>query len=90
MSTTRVQTLTDEILALPDPERAQFAEAVLPHLLTTPAGLAGVDEALGVLSDTELETLVERARERGRDLPETTVAEVIGEVLCAVRAPRRS
>ena len=89
MSPTRVQALTDEILALPDPERAQLAETVLPHLLTTPAGLAGVDEALDALSDTELEALVERARARGRDLSETTVAEVIGEALRAARAPRR-
>jgi hypothetical protein len=89
MDATRVRALTAEILSLPDPERGVLAQAVLPALLTTPAGLASLDEALGALSDTELDALVERARHRPRDLTEATVAEILDEALRAVRAPRR-
>ena len=42
------------------------------------------------LSDEELDALVERARARGRDLPEEAIAAVIGEALRAVRAQSRS
>ena len=90
MDATRVKALTEEILALPEPEREQLAEAVLPALLTTPVGVAGIDQALRALSDAELDTLVERARRRSQDLTEATVAEVVGEALRAVRTPRRS
>jgi tRNA(Ser,Leu) C12 N-acetylase TAN1 len=89
MTATRVKALTEEILRLPEPEREELAQAVLPVLLTTPAGLAGIDEALRDLADSELEALVERARRRGRGVSDATVAEVIGEALRAVRAPRR-
>ena len=42
------------------------------------------------LTDKELDALVERARSRGRDLPEAFVASVIGEALRAARASSRS
>ncbi|MBI4560672.1 MAG: hypothetical protein HY724_01405 [Candidatus Rokubacteria bacterium] len=86
MDQSKVKALTQEILALPDPERQQLAEEVLPVLLTTRPGLAGIDQALQALSDQELDALIERARSGGRDLPDSTVAAVIGEALRAVRA----
>ncbi len=85
MDQSKVKALTQEILALPEAERQRLAEEVLPMLLTTRAGLAGIDEALRALSDDELDAVVERARRRGRDLPDATVAAVIGEALRAVR-----
>jgi len=45
---------------------------------------------LQALSDQELDALVERARRRSQDVPEETVAAVIGEALRAVRAQSRS
>ena len=89
MDTARVKALTDEILGLPEPERAELAEAVLPALLTTPVGLAGVDQAVEELSEAELVALVERARRRRHDVTEAAIAAVIAEALRAVRAPRR-
>ena len=89
MDTTKVKALTQEILALPEGERQQLAQEVLPILLTTRAGLEGIDEALRSLSDQELDAIVERARSRC-DLPETAVAEVIDEALRSARASRRS
>jgi hypothetical protein len=85
----RVKALTDEILGLSEPERAELAQAVLPALLTTPAGLAGLDEALAELPDAELAALVERTRCRHRAMTDAAVAAVVGEALRAVRAPRR-
>ncbi len=90
MDQAKVKALTQEILALPDAERQRLAEQILPVLLTTRAGLAGIDEALQALSDEELGALVEKARKRGRDLPDATVAAVIGEALRAVRSQSRS
>jgi hypothetical protein len=89
MDTARVKALTDEILGLPEPERAELAQAVLPALLTTPVGLAGVDQAIEELSEAELVALVERARHRRRDVTDEGIAVVIAEALRAVRAPRR-
>ena len=85
MDESRVKALAEEIMALPDAERQQLTQEVLPVLLTTHAGLAGIDEALQALSDDELDALFERARRRGHDLPDATVAAVIGEALRAVR-----
>jgi hypothetical protein len=45
---------------------------------------------LQALSDEEVDTLVERARIRAKDIPEDTIAAVIGEALRAVRAQSRS
>jgi hypothetical protein len=89
MDTGRVKALTDEILGLPEPERAELAQAVLPALLTTPAGLAGLDEAVAELPDAELAALVERARYRHRDMTDAAGAAVIRESLRAVRTSRR-
>ena len=90
MSEFKVKVLTQEIMALSDDERQRLAQEVLPLLLSTRAGLAGIDQALAALSDEELDALVERARRRSRDLPDVTVAAVIGEALRAVRAQSRS
>ena len=87
---TKVKALTQEILALPEGERQQLAQEVLPILLATRAGLEGIDEALRALSDRELDAIVERARSRRRDLSEAAVAEVIEEALRSARASRRS
>ncbi len=85
MDQSKVKALTQEILALPDADCQQFAEEVLPVLLTTRPGLAGIDQALQAFSDQELDALIERARSRRRDLPDAIVAAVIGEALRAVR-----
>jgi hypothetical protein len=90
VDTTKVKALTQEILALPEGERQQLAQQVLPILLSTRAGLEGIDEALGALSDQELDAIVARARSRRRDLSEAAVAEVIDEALRSARASRRS
>ena len=86
MNTAKVKSLTQAILALPDEERQVLALLVLDVLLTTRSGLEEIDRALEGLSDEELDALVERARRRARDLPEATVAAVIGEALRAARA----
>jgi hypothetical protein len=90
MDTARIKALTQQILALPEGERQQLALEVLPILLTTRAGLEGIDEALRTLSDQELDAIVERARSRRRDLAEAAVAAVIDEALRSARASRRS
>jgi hypothetical protein len=87
--TVRVRSLAQEILALPEPERQEFAREVLPALLTTPAGLAEIDAALRDLSDDELRALVERARQRASDLSEDEVAAIISEGLRAARVHGR-
>jgi hypothetical protein len=89
VDTTKVKALTQEILALSEDERQQLARQVLPILLTTRAGLEGINEALRTLSDQDLDTIVERARHRTRDLSSAALAEVIEEALRAARASRR-
>ena len=90
MNTAKVKSLTQAILALPDEERQELAQQVLDVLLTTRSGLEEIDRALEGLSDEELDALVERARRRAHDLPEATVAAVIGEALRAARVQNRS
>jgi hypothetical protein len=90
VDTSKVKALTKEILALPEGERQQLALEVLPILLTTRAGLEGIDQALRTLSDQELDAIVERARSRRRDLTDPEVAAVIDEALRSARASRRS
>jgi hypothetical protein len=90
MGDAKVRLLAEEILALSDGERDELAREVLPLLLSTRPGLQGIDEALRLLPDEDLDTLVERARSRGRDLPEATVAAVIRDALRATRAQSRS
>lgn len=89
METARVRSLTQQILALPEPEQQELARQVLPVLLGTRAGLEEIDQALHALSDDELRALVERARRRA-DLPEDEVAAIIAEGLRAARAEGRS
>ena len=88
MDEVKLRALKQEILELPDGDRQQLAQELLPVLLTTRVGLESIDRVLRSLSDEELDALVERAR--GRDLPEEAIAAVIGEALRAVRAQSRS
>ena len=90
MDRARVETLVEEILALPGADRDTLARAVLPALLTTPASVAALDEALARLSDPELAALVERARLRSRHLTDATVSAIIDEALRTARAESRS
>ncbi len=90
MDEARVRALKQEILDLPEGDRQQVAQELLPLLLTTRVGIESIDRVLGSLSDEELDGLVERARRRGQDVSEDAIAAVIGEALRAVRAQRRS
>ncbi len=90
MDEARLKALKQEILDLPEGEQQQIAQELLPLLLTTRAGVQSIDRVLQALSDQELDALVERARRRSQDVPEETVAAVIGEALRAVRAQSRS
>jgi hypothetical protein len=89
MDKAKVKALTSQIKGLQEGERQALAQEVLPLLLATRAGVEAIDEALQGLSDHELDALVERARRRGRDLPEEFVAAVIGEALRAGTASSR-
>ena len=90
MEDATVKSLKQAILDLPADQQQQLAEEVLPLLLTTRAGVKGIDQVLQALSGEELDDLVERARTRAKDLSEDTIAAVIGEALRAVRAQSRS
>ena len=90
MAGDKVKALKQAILDLPDGERQELAQEVLPLLLTTRVGTKGIDRVLQTLSDEEVDALVKRARGRAGDLPEETVAAVIGEALRTVRAQNRS
>ena len=90
MEETKVKALKQAILDLPEGKRQQLAQELLPLLLATPTALKGIDEALQALSDEEVDALVERARGRTGDLPEETIAPVIGEALRAFRTQSRS
>lgn len=90
MDEARIRTLKQAILELPEGERQQLAEELLPLLLTTRAGLRGIDQVLQTLSDEEIDALVERARERTKGLPDAAVEAVIGEALRAIRTQSRS
>jgi hypothetical protein len=63
---------------------------VLPWLLTTRAGLEELDRSLEALSDEELDTVIERARQRAGTLGDEAVAAIIAEAVRAVRAQGRS
>jgi hypothetical protein len=89
MDTARIRSLAREILALPDPERQELAREVLPALLGTRAGLEEIDEALRHLSDDDLRSLVERARQRASDLAEDEIAAIIAEGVREARAHGR-
>lgn len=89
MSSTKVKHLAEEILALPESERQELAEGVLPELLLTRAGLEAIDQSLHALSDIELGTLVERARRRNRERSDRTVTAVLDDAIQAARRARR-
>ena len=87
---TKVQSLIAEIEALSEAERQALAQEVLPLLLSTRAGLEEIDRSLVALSDEELDTVIERARQRAGPLGDEAVAAIIDEALRAVRAQGRS
>ncbi|MDR4471031.1 MAG: hypothetical protein MRJ68_22510 [Nitrospira sp.] len=90
MSSTKVKHLAEEILALPEHERQELAEGVLPELLLTRAGLEAIDQSLHSLSDTELLALVEHVRLRNREYPDQAVATLMDDAIQAARRARRS
>ncbi len=90
MEETKVKALKQAILDLPEGERQQLAQELLPLLLATPTALRGIDKALQTLSDEDMDALVEHARRRAGDLPEETIVTVIGEALRAFRTQSRS
>lgn len=90
MEMEKVQSLVAEIQRLSESERQELAHEVLPILLTTRAGLEEIDRSLEALSDDELDSLVERARQRASDLSEDEIAAIIDEAVRTVRAQRRS
>ena len=87
---TKVQSLIAEIEALSEAERQILAQEVLPLLLSTRAGLEEIDRSLEALSDKELDTVIERARQRAGPLGDEAVTVIIDEALRAVRAHDRS
>ena len=90
MAAKRVQSLITEIEALSEAERQELAQGVLPLLLTTRAGLEGIDRSLEALSDEELDAIVERARQRAGALGDEAVGAIIAEAVRAARAQSRS
>ncbi len=87
---TKVRSLIAEIEALSEAERQTLAQEVLPLLLSTRAGLEGIDRSLEALSDEELDTVIERARQRAGTLGDEAVTAIIDEAIRAVRAQGRS
>ena len=87
---TKVQSLIAEIEALSEAERQTLAQGVLPLLLSTRAGLEEIDRSLETLSDEELDTVIERARQRTGTLGDEAVTAIIDEALRAVRTHSRS
>jgi hypothetical protein len=90
MSSTKVRHLAKEILALPEEERQELAEGVLPELLLTRAGLEAIDQSLHAVPDAELVSVVEQARRKNRECSDGTVADVIDTAIQAARRARRS
>ena len=87
---TKVQSLIAEIEALSEAERQALAQEVLPLLLSTRAGLEEIDRSLEALSDAELDTVIERARQRAGTLGDEAVTVIIDEAIRAVRGQGRS
>ena len=87
---TKVQSLVAEIEALSEAERQALAQEVLPLLLSTRAGLEEIDRSLEVLSDQELDAVIERARQRAGRLGDEAVTVIIDEAIRAARAQGRS
>jgi len=86
----KVQSLIAEIEALSEAERETLVQEVLPLLLSTRAGLEEIDHSLETLSDEELDTVIERARQRAGTLGDEAVTAIIDEAIRAVRAQGRS
>ena len=87
---TKVQSLVAEIEALSEAERQTLAQEIVPLLLSTRAGLAEIDHSLEVLSDADLDTVIERARQRAGALGDKAVTAIIDEAIRAARAHGRS
>lgn len=87
---TKVQSLIAEIEALSEAERQTLAQGVLPLLLSTRAGLEEIDRSLEALSDEELDSVIDRARQRAGTLGDEAVTAITDEALRAVRAHGRS
>jgi hypothetical protein len=87
---TKVQSLVAEIEALSEVDRQTLAQEILPLLLCTRAGLAEIDRSLEVLSDAELDTVIERARQRAGTPGDEAVTAIIDEAIRAARAHGRS
>ena len=87
---TKVPSLIAEIEALSEAERQTLAQGVLPLLLSTRAGLEEIDRSLEALSDEELDTVIDRARQRAGTLGDEAVTVIIDEAIRAVRAHGRS
>jgi hypothetical protein len=87
---TKLQSLIAEIEALSEAERQALAQEVLPLLLSTRAGLEEIDRSLEALSDQELDTVIERARQRTGRLGDEAVTAIIDEAIRAARAHGRS
>jgi uncharacterized protein YjgD (DUF1641 family) len=84
---TKVQSLIAEIAALSEVERHALAQEILPLLLSTRVGLETIDRSLETLSDEELDTVIDRARQRVGPLGDAAVTAIIDEALRAVRTP---
>ena len=87
---TKVQSLVAEIEALSEVDRQTLALEILPLLLWTRASLAEIDRSLEMLSDAELDTVIERARQRAGPLGDEVVTAIIDEAIRAARTHGRS
>jgi len=85
----KVQSLVAEIEALSDAERHALAQEVLPLLLSTRAGLEEIDHALEALSDAELDSVIERARQRAGTLGDEGATAIIDVAIRAARGQAR-
>jgi hypothetical protein len=90
MAQAKVQQIVHDIRMLTEDERQELVAEVLPLLLLTRGSLQAVTCALDTLSTEELDALIEHARTRNTDLPETTIATVRRDALHATRTPRRA
>ena len=85
MDKERVRALADKIRALPEPERETLAEAILPALPMTAAGLRAHDPVTDTPSDAPCDALIDRERRRRPPVPDAAVAAVLIEALDPVR-----
>jgi gluconate kinase len=96
VETLTVEQLIQHIQRLPDAEKFQLAEQLLPILLRRELRsneLRGTEEVffyLEKLSDSELDAIVEQVRERNKHFKEEEVTDAIFEALQEVRASSRA